>query len=133
MGKLTESHTVDLRPYLGLLLKLNIVVNDCGAGGHYGYAYFDSELVPRQKDNYNLILNNESIKSSQNLKLISCFTVATLASSIPSPIWIGSLNQSTNQVFFTSSPGVYTLTSNYNSPCVYIPPPLTFSLDFFLE
>lgn len=39
---------VDLTPYIGQTLTIEFRTNDCGQGGHYGYAYIDASCNPMQ-------------------------------------------------------------------------------------
>jgi len=39
---------VDLSPYLNQTVQLNFTTEDCGHGGHFGYAYIDAECLPME-------------------------------------------------------------------------------------
>jgi gliding motility-associated-like protein len=38
--------SMDLTPYIGQNITINIVASDCTGGGHYGYVYFDAQCGP---------------------------------------------------------------------------------------
>jgi gliding motility-associated-like protein len=38
--------SIDLTPYLGQTITIEIVATDCTAGGHFGYVYFDAQCSP---------------------------------------------------------------------------------------
>jgi PKD repeat protein len=39
---------IDLTPYIGQMLTIDIKVKDCGQGGHFGYMYFVAKEIPAQ-------------------------------------------------------------------------------------
>ncbi len=39
---------MSLKPYHGQTIKIQFIAQDCGAGGHFGYAYFYALCVPRR-------------------------------------------------------------------------------------
>jgi len=41
-----NASAIDLTPYLGNLVQIDVVVVDCDAGGHGAYAYFDAKCAP---------------------------------------------------------------------------------------
>ncbi|HQQ95305.1 MAG TPA: hypothetical protein PLQ93_12165, partial [Bacteroidia bacterium] len=38
--------SMDLTPYIGQNITIEVIVSDCDAGGHFGYAYFDAQCGP---------------------------------------------------------------------------------------
>ena len=39
---------IDVSPYIGQTLTIDIKVKDCGLGGHFGYMYFVAKMIPAQ-------------------------------------------------------------------------------------
>ncbi len=50
---------LDLRQYHGMNLKVRITTADCGAGGHFGYAYFVLDCVSASLETDNCGINSE--------------------------------------------------------------------------
>lgn len=41
-----QVRAIDLAPYIGQSINIEVVATDCTAGGHFGYMYFDSQCGP---------------------------------------------------------------------------------------
>jgi gliding motility-associated-like protein len=121
-----QKFSIDLTPYMSQNVTVEIIVADCALGGHYGYAYFDSNC-----NTMNLTVNGTQTLSMPNTTVtpqVLCGTNATLtAPSGLSPYsWSGppgsGVSSNTNQSISTSVAGSYTLNM---SPTGICNPPIT--------
>ncbi|WP_317899359.1 gliding motility-associated C-terminal domain-containing protein [Aurantibacillus circumpalustris] len=103
---------------------VEIIVGDCSATGHFGYAYFDSNC-----NSMNLAVNSTTLAmpSTTVSPQVQCGTTATLGapSGFGPYVWKGpagsGITSNTNQVITTATPGNYTLEM---SPVGICNPPL---------
>jgi hypothetical protein len=99
---------IDLTPYMGQTINVEVTAGDCTAGGHYAYAYFDSQCGPVEIE-----VNGQAGKN------ISCTSNATVSApaNLNSYQWNGPGGfSSTSASFTTTTAGVYSLTIPQNSP-----------------
>lgn len=110
---------LDLNPYLGQVLTIEVVSADCTLGGHLNKVYFDSQCWSLP------VLANSSTAT------MVCGNSATLSAGIylPGVTWQGPNNYTANgYVCVTNLPGTYTV-SIPNAP--YAPITRTIALSFF--
>lgn len=109
---------IDLTPYVGSCVTIEVFVGDCTGGAHHGYAYFDAECSPMY-----VSVNNVQYPLTTNTVFACGVTSATIAAppglgpynwNGPPGSGITNLNQ---QQFTTSTPGTYTLTVNPTGGC----------------
>ncbi len=123
-----EVNCIDLRPYIGQTVTLDIIAMDCDAGGHPTYAYFDAQCgnmdLSINQNNYMLndsILHFASCDSSVTMQAPSGFTYYQWAG----PGGFSSANRTVN----TTGVGIYTLTLGMGFSC----PPLTQTISINLS
>ena len=114
---------LDLTPYIGTCVTLEVTAGACTASGHWGYGYFDAKCSPMD-----ITVNNVSFPLG-----IGASTVAlcsALSGTVTAPPGLGPYNwngpagsgvtNSPNQTFTTTTPGQYTLTMNPIGGCAPI-------------
>lgn len=107
-----ESRHIDLSPYIGQSIAVEVIATDCTAGGHFGMMYYDSQC-----SNLNVTVNGMASYSG-------CPTTYTLEAfpNILNALWLGPNNFSiAASSFTTSGSGIYTLVVNNSGGL----PPLT--------
>ncbi len=117
-----EVRTIDLSPYIGSSITIQITVGDCIQGGHFGYGYFDCRCLPLE-----IILNGITYDATPQTP-INLSTCGALTASITAPtgldpyIWNGppssGISGATTQSIVTSTPGTYTLNMNPLGGCI---------------
>lgn len=110
-----QRYSVDLAQYIGCTITIEVTVGHCQAGGHYGYAYYDSNCSAM-----NFAVNSNTVSAPSPAPVtatVSCGTTATLTA--PSGLgpysWVGPPGSgitSTNQVITTNVAGNYSITMN---------------------
>ncbi len=113
--------SLDLTPYIGTCVTIQLTASGCAYGGHCGYAYFDATCNPL---NINLNGSAYTISALQNTVTIPC---GINTNTIIAPVgfdtynWEGptssGITSYTNPSFTTSVTGNYTLTLNSLSLC----------------
>lgn len=117
-----EVRTIDLSPYIGSNITIQITVGDCTQGGHFGYGYFDCRCLPLE-----IILNGITYDATPQTP-INLSTCGALTASITAPtgldpyIWNGppssGISGATTQSITTSTPGTYTLNMSPLGGCI---------------
>jgi hypothetical protein len=118
-----QVNSMDLTPYIGQNITIDIIANDCDASGHYGYVYFDAQCGPM------VVYGNGTPygAGSGNITVPTCGAAgATLcASSGLGPYsWAGpgvspafAAPSLTNICYITNISGTYTLFMNPQGSC----------------
>ncbi|HQQ93130.1 MAG TPA: T9SS type A sorting domain-containing protein [Bacteroidia bacterium] len=99
---------INLIPYLGQNVTIDVIASDCTAGGHYSYAYFDAQCTP-------LGIEVNGVPGNT----LSCVNSATVSgpANMPNYHWVGPASfSSSSQSFTTSTQGNYTLTLDQLAP-----------------
>jgi hypothetical protein len=101
-------NSIDFSSNLGQTITMELIVSDCNAGGHFGYAYFDAQCAPLK------LMINDSIYSLSDpqINYSSCETQFTVSapSGIGPVLWAGPSGfTSTNSIISGSMSGTYTL------------------------
>ncbi|MCX8080934.1 MAG: PKD domain-containing protein, partial [Bacteroidia bacterium] len=118
MIKNWTQQAIDLTPYIGSCVTIEVFVADCTGGAHHGYAYFDALCSPMY-----VSVNNIQYPITTNTIFACGITNANIAAppglgpynwNGPPGSGINNLNQ---QSFNTSTPGTYTLTVNPTGGC----------------
>ncbi len=117
-----EVRTIDLSPYIGSNITIQITVGDCTLGAHFGYGYFDCRCLPLE-----IILNGVTYDATPQTP-INLSTCGALTASITAPtglnpyIWNGppssGISGATTQSITTSTPGTYTLNMSPLGGCI---------------
>ncbi len=113
--------TIDLSPYIGTSITIEITVGDCAQTGHFGYGYFDCKCYPLE------ISLNGNIFDATPQTPINVSTCGALTATVIAPfglnpyLWNGpsgsGVTAVTTQSMFTSTPATYTLTMNPVGNC----------------
>lgn len=116
-----EIKTVDLSPYIGSNITVQITVGDCKYSLHYGYAYFDCQCLPLEF-NSNGINYAAATASTVNVSSCGSASVSIIAPTGLGPyLWNGpsgsGVSGVTSQSLSTSSPGTYTLVMSPPGGC----------------
>ena len=118
-----QINSIDLTPYIGQNITIDIVTSDCTAGGHYGYIYFDAQCGAMT------ITGNgtEFPADSTNVKVPTCGAAGatiTAQAGLGPYSWIGpgvptnySTPSYTNQVYVSNISATYTLQMNPAGSC----------------
>jgi gliding motility-associated-like protein len=119
-------NSMDLSPYIGQNITIDILSTDCNAGGHYGYVYFDAQCGPMTVYGN----GNPYAADIQNVVVPTCgASGATIcaASGLGPYAWGGpgvTANQTafsmTNQCLVTNISATYTLFMQPQGACVPI-------------
>lgn len=117
-----DVRTLDLSPYIGTFITIQITVGDCTQGGHFGYGYFDCKCLPLQ------IGVNTTLYDATPLAPINVSTCGALTATLTAPPGLGpydwegpagsGISANTNSVVTTTTPGQYTLTMNPPNNCL---------------
>lgn len=112
-------YKVDLSPYLGQVLVLEVITTDCDAGGHFGCMYFDAQCGDL-KININSI-DYQALNSAIN------YTSCSDSVNLQAPVgfntyqWNGPVGiTSTKSALTTTVPGTYVLTLDQGLSCSVI-------------
>jgi gliding motility-associated-like protein len=118
--------SMDLSAYVGQNITIDVIVSDCDAGGHYGYAYFDAQCGP-------MVVYGNSVAygaGSGTINVPTCGAAgATLCASagLGPYSWLGpavppnfSTPSQTNICYVTAISGQYTLQMNPPGSCAPI-------------
>lgn len=113
--------TIDLSPYIGSFITIQITVGDCAQGGHFGYGYFDCKCYPLE------ISLNSTIYDATPQTPINISTCGAITGTIIAPYglnpysWDGpagsGITAVSSQSIATSTPGTYTLTMSPSGSC----------------
>lgn len=101
------NRTVDLTPYIGSVIEVEVIVTDCAYGGHPGYLYFDAKCYPA-----NFTVNGTLAVSNS---YSSCATNATISAppGFTNYSWSGpstsTISGATSSTISTNGSGVYTV------------------------
>ena len=116
-----KTQTIDLSPYIGSFITVQITVMDCGQGGHYGYSYIDCRCNPLEID------LNGTIFDATPQTPINVSTCGSISAAITAPtglgpyLWEGppgsGVSGVTTQSMSTNTPGTYTLTMSPDGSC----------------
>ncbi len=99
-----EVHSIDLTPYIGSCVTIQVTVSDCDGGAHQGWAFFDARC-----GSSSIMVNNIPATT-----FTSCASTATLTAPTSGPyLWNGPAgsgitNYTTSSITTTAS-GTYTL------------------------
>lgn len=111
-----ELSAVDLSPYLGQVIVVEVIVTDCTAGGHFGFVYFDAACGAMKVS----INENDYFMSDPVISYAGCNAQFTLTApaNLQSYQWSGPFGfTSTNSSITTSVSGIYTLTVGQGLLC----------------
>lgn len=113
--------TIDLSPYIGTSITIQITVGDCAQTGHFGYGYFDCRCNPLE------ISLNGTIFDATPQTPIDVSTCGALNATLIAPLgldpytWNGPAGSGvtgiTTQSMVTSTPATYTLTMDPPGSC----------------
>ena len=116
-----EIKTIDLSPYIGTSITVQITVGDCALAGHFGYGYFDCKCYPLEID-----LNGTTFDATPQAP-INISTCGTISATITAPyglnpyLWNGpaasGITAITTQSIATSTPATYTLVMSPLGSC----------------
>ncbi len=119
-----QKYSIDLTSYIGSCVSIEVSVGDCSLGGHFGYAYFDSNC-----NTFGVTLNGSTFipAPTQTITVQApCATTATLTApnGLSPYLWNGpagsGVTSNTNQTISSVVPGNYTLTMNPFGVCTPI-------------
>jgi gliding motility-associated-like protein len=122
---------LDLTPYIGSCVTLQITVGDCTAYGHYGYAYLDAQCMPM-----NITVNGVQFPVGTGASTIALCGAGVGTITAPPGLgpytWNGpagsGVTNVSNQTFTTTTPGQYSLTMNPIGACAPINRLVNFSI-----
>lgn len=116
-----KTQTIDLSPYIGSYITIQITVMDCAQTGHYGYSYIDCQCSPLEID------LNGTIFDATPQTPIDVSTCGSISALINAPtglgpyLWNGPSGSGvtgiTTQSISTTTPGTYTLTMSPDGSC----------------
>ncbi|MBL7932712.1 MAG: hypothetical protein JNL60_12460, partial [Bacteroidia bacterium] len=124
-----QKFSVNLSGYINSNITVEVIVGDCALGGHFGYAYFDSNCGTM---NLTVNSNTVSMPSATVYPQAQCGSSATLIAppGLITYTWNGpsgsGVSSNTSQTITTAVAGVYTLQMNPPGICN---PPLTRIID----
>ena len=126
-----QVRSLDLTPYLGSCVTIEVTVGDCNASGHFGYAYFDALCSPM-----NITVNNVTFPVGTSAATVSACGASNATVTAPPGLnpysWTGpagsGITNNPNQTFTTNVAGNYTLTVNPLGSCA--PTTRTVNLQF---
>ena len=105
---------MDLSPFIGQTISIDIIVADCDAGGHYGYAYIDAQCGP-----VSISVNNQPIYSNTVIAQ-SCSSIAAISApgGFSNYSWSGpaAFTGSTSAIT-TTVPGTYVVSMGNGPLC----------------
>ncbi|MBS1651905.1 MAG: gliding motility-associated C-terminal domain-containing protein [Bacteroidetes bacterium] len=106
-----KTMALDLTPYIGSCITIQLTVADCAGGSHRGWAYFDCLCSPM-----NITVNGTSFPAGTSASTVSsCGTTATITAppGMGPYTWNGpagsGVSNNHNQTFTTTTSGNYTL------------------------
>jgi gliding motility-associated-like protein len=119
-------NTLDLTPYIGQNIGIDVLVSDCPYGGHYGYTYFDAQCSPMV-----IVGNNSNFPAgTPSITLPTCGAngaTITLPSGLGPYSWQGpgvpgpfTVPSFTNQTYITSVSGTLNAIMNPAGACAPI-------------
>ncbi len=116
-----EIKTIDLSPYIGTSITIQITVGDCAQTGHFGYGYFDCQCYPLEID-----LNGTTFDATPQTP-INVSTCGAISATVTAPyglnpyLWNGPASSGitaiTTQSIATSTPATYTLVMSPLGSC----------------
>lgn len=116
-----EVKTLDLSPYIGSYVTVDLTVGDCTATGHFGYAYFDCKCLPLELN------SNGTTYDAATTSTVNVSTCGSSSALINAPtglgpyLWNGPAGSGvsgvTTQSMSTTTPGTYTLDMNPVGGC----------------
>lgn len=118
-----QIRSVDLTPYLGSCVTIQIETGDCSWYAHWGYAFVDCECLPMT-----VTVNNIQFPAGSNIVAVAACGVNTATMSAPPGLgpytWNGpagsGITNNPNQTITTTMPGNYTLVMNPVGSCAPI-------------
>ena len=132
-----QQYSIDLANYIGCNITIEVTVGHCQYGGHFAYAYFDSEC---NQMNFNVSGNTVTAPSTSPVSAsVACASTATLIApaGLGPYLWngpIGSgISSNTSQTITTTVPGSYSISMSPVGICnpinrvisLSFPPPTT--------
>lgn len=109
-----KTAAMDLSPFIGQTISIDIIVADCDAGGHYGYAYIDAQCSP-----VSISVNNQPVYSNTVIAQ-SCSSIAAISApgGFSNYTWVGpaGFTGSTSAVT-TTVPGTYVVSMGNGPLC----------------
>ncbi|MBL7902530.1 MAG: T9SS type A sorting domain-containing protein [Bacteroidia bacterium] len=115
--------SLDLSPFIGQIINIDIIVSDCNDGNHFGYAYFDAQCGPMVVYGNNSPYNS----SSGNISVPTCGAAGATLCATPGlgPYqWSGpgvnppyNTYNYTNECYTSNLSGQYTLSMNPPGGC----------------
>ncbi|MBA2611468.1 MAG: PKD domain-containing protein [Bacteroidetes bacterium] len=114
---------LDLTPYIGSCITIQVTAGACTQGGHWGYGYFDAQCMPM-----NITVNNVQFPVGTSATTVSICGALTATVSAPPGLgpylWNGpagsGVTNVANQTFTTNTAGIYTITMNPVGACAPI-------------
>ncbi|MCE3228622.1 MAG: Ig domain protein group 2 domain protein, partial [Bacteroidetes bacterium] len=115
--------SIDLTPFIGSCVTIEVIVGDCSGWAHFGYCYFDAKCSPMT-----ITVNNTQFPAGTAATTVAACGVTTGTMSAPTGLgpynWQGpagsGITNNTNQTITTSTSGNYTLTMNPAGACAPI-------------
>jgi gliding motility-associated-like protein len=111
--------SIDLTPYIGSCVTIEVTVGDCTGWAHFGYCYFDAVCKP-----ITLQVNNNFFPAGSNAVVAAGCGTNTAVMIAPVGLgpytWNGPTGTSNSQTLTTATAGVYTLTMNPPGSCAPI-------------
>lgn len=120
-----EIRTIDLSPYIGTNITIQITVGDCAATAHFGYGYFDCKCSPLEVSSNNGV-SSISLDATSNAPInVSTCGGGSVTISAPTGLnpysWNGppgsGVSNLTTQSFNSSTAGSYTLVMSPSGSC----------------
>ncbi|MCW3078544.1 MAG: hypothetical protein JWO32_3153, partial [Bacteroidetes bacterium] len=120
--------SIDLTPFIGSCVTIEVIVGDCTGWAHFGYCYFDALCLP-----LDVTVNNTQFPAGTAATTVAACGVATGTMGAPTGLgpynWQGpagsGINNNTNQFITTSTSGNYTLTMMPSGACTPITKTIT--------
>jgi hypothetical protein len=117
------TRSVDLSPYIGTCITVQITVGDCDGWAHFGYAYVDCKCSPMA-----VTVNSVAFPAGSPAVAVAACGVTTATMVAPAGlgpyVWQGpagsGITSNTNQVITTTTAGNYTLTMTPVGVCAPI-------------
>ncbi|MBA3665227.1 MAG: hypothetical protein H0W61_13590, partial [Bacteroidetes bacterium] len=120
--------SIDLTPFLGTCVTIEVIVGDCTGWAHFGYCYFDALCLP-----LNVTVNNTQFPAGTAATTVAACGVLTGTMGAPTGLgpynWQGpagsGINNNTSQFITTGTSGNYTLTMTPAGACAPITKTIT--------